>query len=187
MRMPEWPLWRIFRPISSAVICSTMRAFSSLPPSMARTPGIFAASVLTVFRRLGRRCRQSHRSQPTSSLFNTSAEVLWNAATTETPWGTSSAACCAAEPSHTPRVRVARPPTLAARGTVVSTHDASGTDCGLDLLQQGLALKRDCEDEQIGCGAGGNVVFARNLSRCRQALLDFRGRVVCAAWRPAIR
>ena len=40
MRIPEWPLWRMLRPISSAVICSRMRAFSSLPPSMARTPGI---------------------------------------------------------------------------------------------------------------------------------------------------
>ena len=35
MRMPEWPLRRMLRPISSAVICSRMRAFSSLPPSMA--------------------------------------------------------------------------------------------------------------------------------------------------------
>ena len=47
MRIPEWPLCRMFSPISSAVICSRMRAFSSLPPSIARTPGIFAASSRT--------------------------------------------------------------------------------------------------------------------------------------------
>ena len=34
MRIPAWPLWRMFMPMSKAVICSTMRAFSSLPPSM---------------------------------------------------------------------------------------------------------------------------------------------------------
>ena len=121
MRMPEWPLCRMLRPISSAVICSRMRAFSSLPPSMARTPGIFAASALPFARRRGHRCIRSRRSPRLHRRSDTSAEVLWNAATTETPWGTSSAACCAAEPCHTPRVRVARPPTLAARGTVVST------------------------------------------------------------------
>ena len=44
IRIPPCPLCRMLRPISSAVICSTMRAFSSLPPSMARTPAIFAAS-----------------------------------------------------------------------------------------------------------------------------------------------
>ncbi len=49
MRIPEWPLCRMLSPISSAVICSTMRAFSSLPPSRARTPGIFAASARTAW------------------------------------------------------------------------------------------------------------------------------------------
>ncbi len=44
MRIPAWPLWRMFMPMSKAVICSTIRAFSSGPPSMARTPGILAAS-----------------------------------------------------------------------------------------------------------------------------------------------
>src|SRR5258708_5732160 len=44
MRIPLWPLWRIFRPINKAVMLSRIRAFSSLPPSMARTPGIFTAS-----------------------------------------------------------------------------------------------------------------------------------------------
>ena len=41
MRIPACPLWRMFIPMSSAVICSTMRAFSSFPPSIARTPGNF--------------------------------------------------------------------------------------------------------------------------------------------------
>src|SRR6185369_6781360 len=111
----------ILRPISSAVICSRTRAFSSFPPSMARTPGIFAASVLTVMD-ASASSLQTMTSQSTgASPFSTSADVLWNAATTDTPAGTSSAVCCAAEPSQRPRVRVARPPTLAARGTVVST------------------------------------------------------------------
>jgi len=44
MRTPPCPLWRMLSPINSAVICSTMRAVSSLPPSIARMRGIFAAS-----------------------------------------------------------------------------------------------------------------------------------------------
>jgi hypothetical protein len=35
---------RMLMAIRSAVICSTMRAFSSLPPSTGRTPGIFRAN-----------------------------------------------------------------------------------------------------------------------------------------------
>src|SRR4029077_5783714 len=85
MRMPEWPLRRMLRPISSAVICSRMRAFSSLPPSMARTPGIFAASVLTVFKAAPSSLQTITSQSTTASPFNTSAEVLWNAATTGTP------------------------------------------------------------------------------------------------------
>src|SRR5205823_14418865 len=37
IRRPEWPLCLMFSPISTTVICSTMRAFSSFPPSKART------------------------------------------------------------------------------------------------------------------------------------------------------
>src|SRR6185503_11838196 len=56
-----------------------------------------------------------------ASSFRQSALTLWNAATTAIPSGTSSAACCAAEPCQTPSGWVGLPPTLAARGTVAST------------------------------------------------------------------
>src|SRR2546426_11922759 len=49
MRIPESPLWRMFRPTNSAVMCFRMRAFFHLAPSMARTPGIFAANERTIW------------------------------------------------------------------------------------------------------------------------------------------
>ena len=52
-----------------------------------------------------------------------SADRLWNAETTGTP-GTRPAAACAAEPSHTPNIRVGRPPMVAAKGTLASTRIA---------------------------------------------------------------
>ena len=47
--------------------------------------------------------------------------TVCRAATTRTPSGTISAACWAAEPCHTPSMRVALPETAAASGTVAST------------------------------------------------------------------
>src|SRR5262249_5565246 len=101
MRIPLCPLWRMLRPMSKAVICSTMRAFSSLPPSRARTPGILRASARTFWRACGSSL-QTITSQSTGpSRRSHSAERFSNAPTTLTPSGTSSAACCAAEPCQT--------------------------------------------------------------------------------------
>src|SRR5208282_2374438 len=73
MRMPEWPLCRMFSPISSAVICSRMRAFSSLPPSMARTPGIFVARLRTTWLALGSSLHTITSQSTGPSAFSSSA------------------------------------------------------------------------------------------------------------------
>src|SRR5579863_6938486 len=52
------------------------------------------------------------------------------------PFGTSSEVSCAAEPCQTPSVRVARPPTLAASGTVVSITMLPGRIAGLSCLSR---------------------------------------------------
>ncbi len=57
IRTPLCPLCRMLSPISSAVICSTMRTFSSLPPSIARMRGIFAARFAAVNRADARNLR----------------------------------------------------------------------------------------------------------------------------------
>jgi len=44
IRIPVCALFLMLRPMSSAVICSTMRAFSSLPPSTGRSPGILVTN-----------------------------------------------------------------------------------------------------------------------------------------------
>ena len=123
-------------PISRAVICSKMRAFSSFPPSMARTPGIFVASNRTALDASGSslQTRASHSTEP--SPFSRSAERFWKAATTEVPLGASSAVSCAAEPCQTPRVREARPPTLEANGTVVSTTMLPARIAGMICLSR---------------------------------------------------
>ncbi len=131
--------------------------------------------------RWGRHCRRSRRSQPAASPFRSSAEVLWNAATTETPLGTSSAVSLRGG---------ALPDAESAGGAAANAgrqrhggvdHDAAGSNRGLDLLEQGgVAFKRDGEHEQIGGGAGGDVFFTRNFCIAANSCLDFRGRVLSA-------
>ena len=59
---------------------------------------------------------------------------MCSAETTRTPSGAISAACCAAEPCHTPSMRVALPLTAAASGTVASISSLPGASASLRLV-----------------------------------------------------
>ena len=133
MRIPAWPLWRMFKPINKAVSDSTRRALSSFPPSMARTPGILPASARAVWPAAGSSL-QTITSQSNSAPRRRSADTLWKAAATATPLGTSSAACSAADPCHRPNMREARPPTLEASGTVQSIRMLPARIAGLSCF-----------------------------------------------------
>src|ERR1017187_5372686 len=87
-----------------------------------------------------------------SSPFRSSADKLWNAATTLTPFGTSSAACCAAEPCQTPSVREARPPTPAARATVASIRMLPARIAGFSCLSS------------VACPSKGTVSTRRSAA-----------------------
>ena len=100
-----------------------MRAFSSLPPSTAWTPEIFAASSEVTSRARGSSVHTMTSHSTGASPASTPAATFWKAAATAIP-GSISAACCAAEPCHTPSVRVEWPPTSLARGTVTSITTA---------------------------------------------------------------
>src|SRR6266851_2905133 len=97
-----------------------MRAFSNFPPLSGRAPGILLtnsnAICFAFSSSLHTRTSQSTGSSPASS----SAPRFCNAAARLTPAGKSSFVCSAAEPCQTPSTRVAAPPMVAARGTVVS-------------------------------------------------------------------
>ncbi len=103
-----------------------MRAISSGPASIGRKPGISLTSGNSVFFAASSspHTRMS-QSGVTDRSCSASAERLWNAASTGVPGGVSSRDCSAAEPCQMPRRRVGLPPTVAARGTVVSTSTAS--------------------------------------------------------------
>ncbi len=188
MRMPEWPLWRMLRPISSAVICSRMRAFSSLPPSMARTPGIFAASVLTVVGCGGVVAADDHvaidgsiaaqnvrgsiveRGHHGNTLGHEFGGLLRRRAFPDAE-SAGGASANAGSQGH--------------RGV---NHDAAGADCRLDLLEQGaVAFERDGKHEQIRGGAGGAIFFAGNFCVAADALPGFLPRPPARGLRPAIR
>ena len=83
-----------------------------------------------------RRCRRSRRNRREHRRSEYPRRYCETPPPRKRPAGTSSAACCAAEPSQMPRVRVARPPTLAARGTVVSTTMLPGRIAGLICLSR---------------------------------------------------
>ena len=77
------------------------------------------------------------------------AEIVCSAETTRTPSGTISAACCAAEPCHTPSMRVALPPTAAASGTVASISSLPGASASFDDVDRlGLAAQRDAQHDR---------------------------------------
>ncbi len=147
--------------MSRAVICSRMRAFSSLPPSMARTPGIFAArerascsgvgivaadddvavesfvSVQQFSRKVVKRRRHAH------SLGHEFGGLLRGRALPDAERARGAAADSGGERD----------------GGV--DENAAGADRGLELLEQrGLALEGNSEDEKIGGGAGGGVFHA---------------------------
>src|SRR5271170_7658658 len=123
-----------------------------LPPSIARTPEIFAASSIATCVAFGSSLHTITSQSTSASPLSTSAERLWNAATTETPFGTSSAVCCAAEPCQTPRVRLARPPTLAASGTVASIRTLPERIAGFNCFNS------------AACPSNGTVSTSRSLA-----------------------
>jgi hypothetical protein len=60
------------------------------------------------------------------------AMIVWNPDASDTSRPTIERACWAADPSHTPSIRVGRPPTSLARGTVQSITVVLGPR--LDLM-----------------------------------------------------
>src|SRR5712664_1228693 len=112
-----------------------MRAFSSFPPFNGRAPGIFPtnsnATCFAFSSSLQTSTSQSTGSSPASS----SAPRFCNAAARLTLSGNSSLVCSAAEPCQTPSKRVAAPPIVAARGTVVSITIVPGFQTFFNCLR----------------------------------------------------
>src|SRR5271166_598695 len=109
-----------------------MRAISSLPQSTQRRPAI--RSISSAASRLSA-CASPHRSTSCSSgcsrSLSEAALTVCRAEITRTPSGAISAACCAAEPCHTPSMRVALPLTAAASGTLASISSVPGESARL--------------------------------------------------------
>src|SRR3972149_1959880 len=136
----------MFNENNNAVICSRVLEFSKSPASTARAPGRARTNPETSFF-ASSSFAQTRTSQSTSRdrSPSSSALTLLKADTTLTPFGTKLDTSSPAEPAQTPRVRVARPPTVVSRGTVrfttmcpclndrltvrrVSTSPPNGTD-----------------------------------------------------------
>ncbi len=101
----------MFKPISSAVSDSTMRAFSNFPPFSARAPGILPTNSDAICFAFSSSLHTNTSQSTGASPASVSAPRFWNAAAKLTPAGKSSRVCSAADPCHTPSTRVAAPPT----------------------------------------------------------------------------
>src|SRR6267143_3346561 len=132
----------MFSPINSAVSDSTMRAFSSFPPFNARAPGILPTSSKATCLAFSSSLQTSTSQSTGASPASTSAPRFWNAAAKLTPAGKSSCVCSAAEPCQTPSTRVAAPPTVAAKGTVVSSTIVPGFHTLFNCLSSAAAPEK---------------------------------------------
>ncbi len=103
----------------------------------------------------------SRRSPQTSTSSSSSwsrsvssaALTVWKAETTRTPSGAISCACWAAEPCHTPSVRVALPLTAAASGTVASTSSWPSRSAPLRFVSVSDWLRNGTlEHDELGLG-----------------------------------
>ena len=78
------------------------------------------------------------------------ALTVCSAETTRTPSGAISSACWAAEPCHTPSMRVALPPTAAASGTVASISSWPGRERVAEVGERlGLVAERHAQDHRV--------------------------------------
>ena len=136
-----------------------------------QAPAVDAAQAVDALDQLRRlalvRARVAAHSTSWSSGCSRSASeaalTVCSAETTRTPSGAISAACCAAEPCHTPSMRVALPPTAAASGTVASISSWPGAQRLLEVGQRlGLAAEGHAEDT-IGAAAAASA-FSRPLN-----------------------
>src|SRR6058998_2323502 len=136
LRPALFTLYRIFRDTKSAVICSTVREFSSAPASKPRAPTMLFTRSRTIFFALSS-LEHTRTSQSTGleGSLRSSALTLLKAVTTLTVFGTTEAASSPADPAQTPTVLVARPPTAVSRGTETFTKTWPGLKLGLTVFR----------------------------------------------------
>ena len=111
------------------------------------------------------------------------APTVCSAATTVTPSGTISWACCAAEPCQTPSVRVALPLTAAASGTVQSTRIWPGAQ-RLAQVVEVLRLGAEGDGQEDDLAALRGVAVGEPLDRgAGDGLAQLRRRLLGALGR----
>ena len=106
-------------------------------------------------RRACRRTRARPGRAGARGRSSDAALTVCSAETTRTPSGTISGACCAAEPCHTPSMRVALPLTAAASGTVASISSWPGRERVLEVRRA----------SRTGCGTGTLRIDRRRAAR----------------------
>ena len=110
---------------------------------------------------------------------------MCRAETTRTPSGAISAACSAAEPCHTPSMRVALPLTAAASGTVASISSLPGASASLRLVSVSEWLRKGTLRITIVSAARAASAFScareRAVGNDRKRPLDGFGGAVCVA------
>src|SRR5712664_364248 len=111
-----------------------MRAFSNFPPFKGRAPGILLTNSKAICFAFSSSLQTSTSQSTGSSPASSSAPRFCNAAARLTPAGSSSLVCSAAEPCQTPSTRVAAPPIVAAKGTVVSITIVPGFQTPFNCL-----------------------------------------------------
>ena len=102
-----------------------------------------------------------HTRTSSSSACSRSPHVaaltVCSALTTRTPSGTISWACWAAEPCQTPSMRVARPLTAAASGTVASTTSWSSRSAPLRLVSVSDWLRKGTQSTTTSAFAAASA------------------------------
>ena len=152
--IPACVLWRTLIEISSAVSDSAMRAISRRPASTQRRPvdAVDEADDALLVGSRGRRTRaRPRRARASRSPQRGGADGVQRADAPARRRGPSPGACWAAEPCHTPSMRVARPPTAAASGTVASTRSWPLAQRALEVGQRlGLVAEGHAEHDDLG-------------------------------------
>src|SRR5207247_6501479 len=142
----------MFRETRSAVNCSIVLELLKGPASTPRTPGIaLARSTTTFFASASSPQTRTSQSTCLEISFNNSELTLLNAETSLAPLGRNLEVNSPADPSQTPTVRVADPPTAVSRGTVTLTTICPGLmEDFTDLMVSGSAAKGTVTTRKIG-------------------------------------
>ena len=158
-----------------------MRAFSSLPPSMARTPGILAARVAHFLSGIGIVAADDHVAVDWRIRIQQFSGDVVKCGDHRDSFGNEFGGLLRGR--TLPDAESASGASADAGGERDGgiDHDAAGANRGLELFEQsGLAFERDGENQQVGGGAGGGVFVARNFGVGADCCFDLRGRILGA-------